>query len=254
MAKIIMLCGTSESSRIMYHGLIQQGLSIDRVIMDTGGSITKMINVRRRRVGTFNTVGQLAFIALNKILAKTARKRSASIKEELAIISTPIPETAITKVESINADSVKELLAAEKPDVIIVNGTRIIRKKILNAVDCPFINTHVGITPRYRGVHGGYWALAMNDREHCGVTVHLIDEGVDTGSVLYQGTIKPTRQDSFNTYPLLQLAVAIPLMAQAIRDALRGELNPKQVDGPSKQWYHPAIWEYIWFRITRHVK
>ena len=40
---------------------------------------------------------------------------------------------------------------------------------------------HAGITPQYRGVHGGYWAVVNNDPEHCGVTIHFVDKGIDTG-------------------------------------------------------------------------
>jgi methionyl-tRNA formyltransferase len=43
---------------------------------------------------------------------------------------------------------------------------------------------HAGITPRYRGTHGGYWVLLNNDPGHCGVTIHLVDPGIDTGSIV----------------------------------------------------------------------
>ena len=51
-------------------------------------------------------------------------------------------------------------------DVIVVNGCRIISKKILNNVPAKFINTHEGITPKYRGIHGCYWALVNKDKEN----------------------------------------------------------------------------------------
>ena len=63
-----------------------------------------------------------------------------------------------------------------------------------------------GITPLYRGVHGAYWALAEGRRDLCGVTVHRVDAGIDTGEVLAQVLIDPTPQDNFVTYPWLQVA------------------------------------------------
>jgi hypothetical protein len=71
------------------------------------------------------------------------------------------------------------------------------------------INIHCGLTPKYRGVHGGYWALAQDDRAMCGVTIHLVSPGVDTGDILAQRTIEPTSADNFATYPHLQLAAAM---------------------------------------------
>ncbi|MEZ6118695.1 MAG: hypothetical protein R3C28_19310 [Pirellulaceae bacterium] len=53
------------------------------------------------------------------------------------------------------------------PDVVLVNGTRIIRPhRSDNRTDALFLNTHAGVTPTYRGVHGGYWALWNNDKRH----------------------------------------------------------------------------------------
>jgi folate-dependent phosphoribosylglycinamide formyltransferase PurN len=76
----------------------------------------------------------------------------------------------------------------------------------LQSTSAKFINTYTGITPLYRDVHGGYWALFQNDKENCDVTVLLVDEGIDTGNIIYQFLIQPTKHDNFSTYPLLQLS------------------------------------------------
>jgi methionyl-tRNA formyltransferase len=112
----------------------------------------------------------------------------------------------------------------------------------------------MGITPAYRGVHGGYWALANDDRAHCGVTVHLVDAGVDTGSILYQTLIAPEADDNFATYPILQLVQGVSLMKAALRDAVAGHLAPRVGEGPSRQWYHPSLPEYWKARLRRGVK
>ena len=113
---------------------------------------------------------------------------------------------------------------------------------------------HAGITPMYRGVHGAYWALINNDSENCGVTVHLVDEGVDTGNVLYQANISVNRRDNFATYPLKQLAKGMPLLIMAVQQALSNTLSSYERSGKSVQWYHPAIWEYLYHRIFRGIK
>src|SRR5690606_24425483 len=94
-------------------------------------------------------------------------------------------------VPSVNATQCIDLVQKIEPDIVVVNGTRIISKKVLDAVPVSFINTHVGITPKYRGVHGAYWALACGDTDNCGVTVHLVDKGIDTGGILKQAVIAP---------------------------------------------------------------
>ena len=69
------------------------------------------------------------------------------------------------------------LLTSLRPVVVVVNGTRIIAARVLESAGCPVVNLHAGITPRYRGVHGGYWALAERHPEWVGTTVHLVDPG-----------------------------------------------------------------------------
>ena len=138
--------------------------------------------------------------------------------------------------------------------MVVVNGTRIIKKEIIETIDAPFINTHVGITPKYRGVHGGYWALTENDIEHCGVTVHLIDTGIDTGGILYQDVIEITDKDTFNTYPYLQTVAAIPLMKKAINDIANKTYKTRKTDLTSRLWSHPTIMEYLKYRMLHSVK
>jgi methionyl-tRNA formyltransferase len=123
-------------------------------------------------------------------------------------------------------------------------GTRIIGSETLKAVGAPFINYHAGITPKYRGVHGAYWARVSGDAEHCGISVHLIDAGIDTGPVLYHARIVPTAEDNFSTYPYLQLAAGLPLLSRAAKDALSGTLRPREVNLPSRLWSHPTFWSY----------
>ena len=252
--KVILLVGKDEFTKIMFNGIKDQ-FDIIKVIIEE--PISKKILLKRRvkRIGLITVIGQTFFILYNKLwLKKKSIKRIYEIKKELSLNDTNIDESIISEVNSINDEETMKLLSNFQADVVVVNGTRIIKKEILESIETPFINTHSGITPKYRGVHGGYWALTENDLENCGVTIHLVDTGIDTGGILYQGLIKPTFKDNFNTYPYLQLAVAIPLMSQAIQDVAKKNHVTKEVELTSKLWSHPTIFEYINYRIFKGVK
>ncbi|BAF72476.1 formyl transferase [Sulfurovum sp. NBC37-1] len=251
--KVMMLAGKDESSNIMYHAL-KEDFDVVKVIVEAPVSRKKLLKNRVKRLGYLKVFGQVLFILFNKLLTKISVDRMEEIKKMYGLNDAPIDEKKAVRVESINDVKVIDLLQKYSPNAVMVNGTRIISKKILDAVDVPYLNTHAGITPKYRGVHGGYWALANDDAAHCGVTVHLVDTGVDTGDVLYQETIEVTDKDSFNTYPMLQLAKATPLMKQVLNDVEQRTLNPHKVDLPSKLWYHPTIWEYIFNYMKIRVK
>jgi methionyl-tRNA formyltransferase len=115
----------------------------------------------------------------------------------------------------------------------------------LAAVAAPFINYHAGITPKYRGQHPAYWAQVESDRDNAGVTVHLVDEGVDTGAVLYQEPVSFSPSDNITTYQYVQMVTALPLFVRAIEDALKARLRPQRVDLPSRKWFPPTLAQYL---------
>jgi folate-dependent phosphoribosylglycinamide formyltransferase PurN len=251
--RIALLAGEGWSTNAMYHALREE-FEIVAVIVERKPSAVKMLRHRARKLGALETFGQFAFILYSRLLGRGARSRIEQLMKRYGMSDAPIPEKAITRVASANGKQATRLLKKLAPRAVVVNGTRILSGKLLAAVSAPFINTHMGITPAYRGVHGGYWALANDDRAHCGVTVHLVDEGVDTGGVLYQSLIDPEAEDNFATYPVLQLAKALPLMKSALLDAVNDRLSPRAGEGPSRQWYHPTLWSYWKVRLARGVK
>jgi len=242
--RVVLLAGPGLSTTLMYNGL-RASCDIVAVVLEEKPSSSTMLRHRVKTLGWVETLGQVAFIAFSRWLGRTSQARATQLYQHYRLDDTPIPDRVVTRVASANRREVTRLLEAVAPDAIVVNGTRILSRRLLSSVACPFINTHMGITPAYRGVHGGYWALAMGDRAHCGVTVHMVDEGVDTGGILYQSTIDVGDTDNFATYPIHQIARAIPLMSAAIDDAAQHRLAPFVTDGPSRQWYHPTLFFYL---------
>jgi hypothetical protein len=83
----------------------------------------------------------------------------------------------------------------------------------------------------------------------------VVDTGIDTGGIVGQAMIRPTAEDSFVTYPYLQMAAALPVLVTAVRDACAKRLALKPpFPGASKLWSHPTIGEYLKNRITLGVK
>lgn len=252
--KVVMLTGHAISSRFMYHGL-SENIEIHTVVRETAVPMKRILKNRAKRLGYFNVTGQIAFgVLILPILRSLSKNRKQEVIRKLELNGAEIPESKIIDVDSVNSAETIELLKRLNPDVVVVNGCRIISQKVLSAIDGIFINTHEGVTPRYRGIHGAYWALANGDAENCGVTVHLVDKGVDTGGILYQGIVHPSKKDNFTTYPYYQTAAGIPLMEQAIQDAANNSLRIKEAKLESQIWYHPTIWQYLWKFLTKGVK
>lgn len=250
--RVVLIAGPGEPTHIVYHAL-QAGVGVAHVLIETPVGARQLLKGRLKKLGWATVAGQVAFkLLVERALKAGAGGRLQAIKAEFGLNDAPIPADQVTRVPSINSPEAIAALQALHPTVVVVQGTRIIGKKVLQSVAAPFINMHAGITPRYRGVHGGYWALAQADAAHCGVTVHLVDAGIDTGGILAQAPIQPTAQDSFVTYPLLQLAAGLPLLVAAVRAGLAGALRPLPPDGasPSRLWSHPTLGQWLggWWR------
>ncbi len=252
--RIVILAGRGISTNILFNS-IKEEFAIKAIILEEGVSKKMLLQRRLRKLGLFKVLGQIMFqLIIVKILNILSAKRKRQILHSYNLQNDPLPEKLVIPVKSVN--DVNCLLALKKldPSLVIVNGTRIISKHILISIPAKFINMHAGITPMYRGVHGAYWALANNDSKHCGVTIHLVDEGIDTGAIIAQLLIQVRQEDNFVTYPLLQLAEGMPLMKTAIRDTIQDQLITYKCPGESRLWFHPGLFQYLYYRVVKKIK
>ena len=223
------------------------------VIQETPYSKRDLLVRRARKLGWVNVVGQLGTMVLVRLGKSLFGGSIRHIVEAEGLRPEPRPDQKIIYVASANSPELLEVVARLKPSVVFLAGCRLLSAKTLAAIPCPVLNYHAGINPKYRGMNGGYWALASGDTENFGSTVHLVDAGVDTGGVLYHARGKPEKGDTISTYPLRQAAFSRAICARAIDDALSGRLSPVDTGLSSRQWYHPTIWQYLWTGIRRGV-
>jgi methionyl-tRNA formyltransferase len=146
---------------------------------------------------------------------------------------------------SVSHPSVAEALKAASPAAIGVSGTTLIKPPVLGCLGVPMINIHAGWTPHYRGSHGAYWAVVARDWEHCGVTVHLVDAGVDTGGILCRVLIKPDERDSVYSLAAKQTVAGLSAMARCLDLAQRGQFPPSiRAETKGKVFYTPTLTSY----------
>jgi folate-dependent phosphoribosylglycinamide formyltransferase PurN len=248
---VVLLAGPGESTNMVFNGL-RRRVPVRGVIVERRVGRRALVRRRMRRHGIGRTIGQIAFRALIvPLLRRSSRRRRAELVRTVSLDLTPIPDDLVRRVRSVNDVETAGILAELRPAVVVVNGTRILSHALLTMFPLvTFLNLHAGITPIYRGVHGAYWARAQGDAANCGVTVHRVDPGIDTGPIVFQATISPTREDDFTTYPLLQLGAGIPLLTDAVIAALAGALPTRPTPaGASRLWSHPTAFEYVRHRL-----
>lgn len=124
----------------------------------------------------------------------------------------------------------KELLQAEKPDVLVLGGTRIIKPSILEVPRRATVNAHPGLLPWLRGSASVGWALYKDMPQ--GATAHFIDPGIDTGDIIVRRELPVHRSDNYESLNARVATLAGELMAESLTFLVDGEA-PREPQDPN---------------------
>lgn len=241
--RVLILATAGLTTDLLAETLNRPDIKLE-VVIESKEAKRIMIKRRLKRLGYFKTLGQLLFLTTVLPFIPKKEERIAAILKKTGLKHIPI-KNAIS-VDTVDSPQLIERIKIFKPDLIVINGTRILKKDLLNEINCPIVNIHVGITPKYRGVHGGYWAVKNNDLSLFGVTLHYVDSGIDTGSILAQSVISPSKEDNFKTFPILQYAEGLQLLSANITSIISGQIQTvPSLTKESKLHYHPGILPYL---------
>ncbi|MEN9715743.1 MAG: hypothetical protein RJA35_1210 [Actinomycetota bacterium] len=121
-----------------------------------------------------------------------------------------------------------ELLASInnfQPDIIVLAGfMRILPPSFVRAVSPRMINTHPSLLPLFPGGHAVRDAMAAGAKE-TGVTIHIVDEGVDTGPHLAQAKVAVTPEDTEESLHERIKVVERQLLVQVVADIANGKIK-----------------------------
>ncbi|TWO22529.1 methionyl-tRNA formyltransferase [Campylobacter hyointestinalis] len=106
--------------------------------------------------------------------------------------------------ENINSPEFLNKIKKFNCDIFVsMSFNQIFRSEIINLPKFKTINCHAGKLPKYRGRNILNWVL-INDEKEFGISVHYIDEGIDTGDIILQKTFGISDNDDYAS--LLSLA------------------------------------------------
>ena len=113
-------------------------------------------------------------------------------------------------------------VAAHEPDLVVSAGfMRILGPDFLGRFGGRVINTHPALLPAFPGAHGVRDALAHGVKV-TGCTVHLVDEGVDTGPVLAQRAVDVREDDDEDSLHERIKVVERELLVEVVGRMVRG--------------------------------
>lgn len=134
---------------------------------------------------------------------------------------------------NINAKEFVEKARQYHVDLFVsMSFDQIFRKEMINLPPLGTINCHAGKLPFYRGRNVLNWVL-INDEREFGITVHYMDEGIDTGDIILQETYAITDRDDYQTLLERAYSGCADVLYKALKMIQRDEvksMEQKEID------------------------
>lgn len=120
---------------------------------------------------------------VDALLRRAFPHEAFSLEQLTAMLGVPL-----VRAGSLNGEPAAAALAELRADLGVVIGTRVLRRSTFGIPRLGCINLHKGKVPEFRGLPPGFWEI-YDGAECAGVTVHFIDEGLDSGDVVATDTV-----------------------------------------------------------------
>jgi phosphoribosylglycinamide formyltransferase-1 len=98
-----------------------------------------------------------------------------------------VPHKGLSRTDH-ETQVLQTLQAYDVEFVVLAGYMRVVTSTLLHAFPSRVLNVHPALLPSFPGMHGAKQALDHGCRV-AGCTVHLVDDGVDTGPILAQGVV-----------------------------------------------------------------
>lgn len=132
-------------------------------------------------IKVLNWLVSLNYCSVTAVVIPSNKERVASVVKSI----TGLPDEKILRGHELNQEDVLARIRSWQPDVILsVYFPQIIRRQVLDIPRLGAVNLHPSLLPYNRGTWPELWALI--DQTPAGVTLHYMDEGVDTGDIINQ--------------------------------------------------------------------
>jgi peptidoglycan/xylan/chitin deacetylase (PgdA/CDA1 family)/folate-dependent phosphoribosylglycinamide formyltransferase PurN len=157
------------------------------------------------------------------------------------------------ETNDIHSDEGIKFLGSLNSDVLVVCGTGILRRPVFSLPTIGTVNLHQGKVPEYRGAPPGFWEV-WNQEKEVGVTIHFVNEGVDTGDVVLQELIPIFEYDDLHSIQIKLDEVSLSLYPEAVKQIAAGSyMRIKQPQNTGKQYFFPTLTQRVrlFFKIKK---
>jgi len=168
--------------------------------------------------GILKDVCEVALVFSNKPQA-----RGLEVARSFGVPTAVIPSKGKSR-EAFEKEVIRLLEPYHIDYVVLAGFMRILSPVFVRAYKNRIINIHPADTRQFKGVGGYEWAFE-NKLPETKITVHFVDEGVDTGPIIAQQTVDLRGTTTLEEVEQRGLKVEHEFYAQALRKVFSGEFN-----------------------------
>ncbi len=142
----------------------------------------------------------------------------------------------VTAASKSELDTVVEQANFSSNYAILIDFGIIVSRSVIDSFELGIINSHFSLLPKLRGADPISWSIADGD-DTTGVSLMLIDEGMDTGKLITQKTL---HLDHTETTPILTdklITLSDTLLREYIPGYLGGDIQPRNQPHPDRATY-----------------
>ena len=141
----------------------------------------------------------------------------------------------IVEINKINEKSIIDEIKTWNIDLLVnFNSSIIFSNDLLACLTIGGINFHPGILPQYAGSNTHQWTM-LNNEYYSGVTIHVINQGVDAGPVLSFSKVKILAEDTGFTLFIKLVRLGSELITQLLPKILKQGFDFSIPQDPSKR-------------------
>lgn len=129
-------------------------------------------------------------------------------------------------VSSINDDVSTDFVSKSSSDWVVYAGGGILRNRFIDAANGCILNAHSGPLPEIRGMNACEWSLLLGQKP--GVTIHMINRGIDTGSIMKFFPLPMKVGDTIEDLRSRCVALGVEGIREVLNDI--EAIDPKEVD------------------------
>ncbi|HMH44427.1 MAG TPA: formyltransferase family protein [Pyrinomonadaceae bacterium] len=118
--------------------------------------------------------------------------------------------------DSVNDEGCLKAIISLAPQILIVFGTGRLLPSIISLPTLACLNLHGGNPEQYRGLDTHLWAIYHRDFQNLVTTLHKVDEGVDTGDIVFETRLTLTKTSKLHELRAINTEVCVKMSLLAL--------------------------------------